>query len=163
PPHLVDVLAHPMPDVQQRPRVVHADRGDGRHPRHAEQQRQRQRALMERGEHQRLVDLQVDQAVHQLLHRPPGDRPRLGVDPPGMGDHHVVHPRQQPPGVPPPPPAQQPHPPPPAPPRPPPQPPAPRRPPPSPPPAASPAPPRPPPPGPPARPAARRPCCPAWP
>ena len=76
-----DADRHPVPDVQQRARIVVADRRDPADPRHPQQQRQRQRGLVERGEHHRLVRADRAQPRGQAPHGLRVDRPRRGVDP----------------------------------------------------------------------------------
>ena len=78
---LRNVSGRGMPDVEQRSRVVLADRGDPRHARHPQGQRRRQRRLVEGGEHHswRRQICRIARTSRSATARVEGAR--LGIDP----------------------------------------------------------------------------------
>ena len=78
---LRDAQRHPVPHVEQRARVVVADRADPRHPGHPQHERERQRGLVEGGEDDRLVGADGGEPGGQPLDVRGGGPVRRRVDP----------------------------------------------------------------------------------
>ena len=95
---LVHLALSRMADVQQRPRVVLADRGYDGHAGQLEEQGERKRALVGRGQDDRLVEAEGSELLDESQCRLSAHRLRLGIDPGSLVDDDPVDAGKQPGG-----------------------------------------------------------------
>ena len=91
----MDVVGDRVTNVEQRARIVVADRRHDGDAGHAKKEGERQRALVERRQDYGRVDAPCAQVVDQAQRVAEVDGEGIGVDPRGPVDHDVVDAGQQ--------------------------------------------------------------------